>query len=63
MSSHNHLGGTGRRVVHPQSLRTSRGPLPDPKVPAVWNAYRDHAAATKLLKQLAEAHPDRCKLA
>ncbi len=34
----------------------------DPKVPAQWNRYHDHAEATKLLKDLAAAHPERAKL-
>src|ERR1041385_6475983 len=28
----------------------------DPKVPARWNRYHDHAQATELLKALAAAH-------
>ena len=31
-------------------------------MPAQWNRYRDHAAATDLLKQLAQTFPDLCRL-
>jgi hypothetical protein len=34
----------------------------NPKVEAHWNRYHDYAAATDLLKKLALAHPDLCKL-
>ena len=34
----------------------------DPKVPAQWNRYHDHAAATELLQALVKAHPDLCRL-
>ena len=34
----------------------------DPRVPAQWNRYHDHAAATVLLKQLAQTFPDLCRL-
>lgn len=34
----------------------------DPKVEARWNRYHDYPAATDLLKKLAAAHPDRCRL-
>ncbi|MEM6329635.1 MAG: M14 family metallopeptidase [Planctomycetota bacterium] len=34
----------------------------DPKVPARWNYYRDYAQATGLLKQIAAAHPEWCRL-
>lgn len=34
----------------------------DPKVEARWNHYHDYAAVTALLKSLAEAHPERCRL-
>lgn len=34
----------------------------DPDVPARWNFYRDYAQATGLLKQIAAAHPDICRL-
>ncbi|MEN1678617.1 MAG: M14 family metallopeptidase [Planctomycetota bacterium] len=34
----------------------------DPAVPARWNYYRDYAEATGLLKQIAAAHPDVCRL-
>lgn len=34
----------------------------DPKVPAQWNRYRDHAEATKLLQALAKAFPSLCRL-
>ena len=34
----------------------------DPEVPARWNFYRDYAEATGLLKQIAAAHPDICRL-
>jgi hypothetical protein len=34
----------------------------DPKVPAQWNRYHDYAAASELLKALADAHPHRCAL-
>ncbi len=34
----------------------------DPKVPAAWDFYRDYDAQTKLLKDLAAAHPDICRL-
>ncbi len=40
-----------------QSVYEPQGAPADPKVPAQWNAYRDHAAATRLLEQLAAAHP------
>lgn len=33
-----------------------------PKVPAHWNRYYDYADATKLLKQIAKAHPELVKL-
>lgn len=39
-----------------------QGAPADPKVPAQWNRYHDHAAATKLLQALAQQHPDLCKL-
>jgi len=47
---------TERSIYQPQ------GAPADPKVPAQWNKYRDHAAATKLLQALAKTHADRCKL-
>jgi hypothetical protein len=34
----------------------------DPKVEIRWNKYHDYAEATELLKNLAKAHPDLCKL-
>ncbi len=34
----------------------------DPKVDARWNFSRDYEQATALLKKLAEAHPDLCRL-
>ncbi|MEM9186150.1 MAG: M14 family metallopeptidase, partial [Planctomycetota bacterium] len=34
----------------------------DPRVPARWNFYRDYAQATGLLKQIAAAHPEWCRL-
>ncbi|MCB1187748.1 peptidase M14 [bacterium] len=34
----------------------------DPKVPAAWDFYRDYDAQTKLLQDLAAAHPDICRL-
>jgi hypothetical protein len=34
----------------------------DPKVPAAWDFYRDYAAETELLQQLAAAHPEICRL-
>jgi len=34
----------------------------DPKVPARWNRYHDYAEVTKLLQELAAAHPKRAKL-
>ena len=34
----------------------------NPRVAAQWNRYHDYAAATDLLKQLAAAHPELCKL-
>ncbi|MHC4180598.1 MAG: M14 family metallopeptidase, partial [Planctomycetota bacterium] len=34
----------------------------DPKVSARWNRYHDYAEATKLLKAMAEAHPQRARL-
>lgn len=39
-----------------------QGAPADPKVPARWNTYRDHAAATKLLEQLAAAYPELARL-
>ncbi len=34
----------------------------DPKVPARWNKYRDHAEATELLRSLAKTFPSLCRL-
>ena len=34
----------------------------DPKVPAQWNRYLDHAEITRFVKQLAAAHAPRCRL-
>lgn len=34
----------------------------DPRVPAQWNRYHDHAQATELLQALAKAHPNLCRL-
>ncbi len=34
----------------------------DPRVSVAWNRYHDHAAATELLKQLAQTFPDLCRL-
>ncbi len=34
----------------------------DPRVAVNWNRYRDYAEVTVLAKQLAAAHPQRCKL-
>ena len=47
----------GQAVVYQPS-----GAPADPKVPARWNFFRDHAQATKLLEQLAAAHPNLCRL-
>ncbi|MGL5098153.1 MAG: M14 family metallopeptidase, partial [Planctomycetia bacterium] len=33
----------------------------EPKVSVHWNRYHDHAALTKIVEELAKAHPDRCK--
>ncbi len=35
----------------------------DPKVPAQWNRYHDHAEATALMKKMVAAHGDRAQLA
>lgn len=35
----------------------------DPKVSVQWNRFNSYAQATEILKQLAAAHPDLCKLA
>ncbi len=34
----------------------------DPKVTIQWNRYYSYAQTTEILKQLAAAHPDRCRL-
>lgn len=34
----------------------------DPKVAAHWNRYHDYGAATELMRDLAAAHPERCRL-
>ena len=34
----------------------------DPKVVVRWDFFRDYTQATELLRQMARAHPDRCKL-
>ena len=34
----------------------------DPKVEARWNLYHDYASATDLLRRLAAAHPELCRL-
>ena len=45
-----------------RNVYETQGAPPNPKVPAQWNAYRDHAAATRLMEQLAAAHPELCRL-
>ncbi len=41
---------------------TAVGAPSQPKVDVHWNRYHDHAQSTKLLQDLAKAHPDYCKL-
>jgi len=48
---------TARPLYQPQGA-----PI-DPKVPALWNRFHDHAEITALVKQLAAAHGERCRLA
>lgn len=40
-----------------------QGATATPKVEAHWDRYHDHAAASKLLEELAKAHPEGAKLA
>src|SRR5438309_10101838 len=40
-----------------------QGATATPKVEAHWDRYHDHAAASKLLQELAKAHPERARLA
>jgi hypothetical protein len=35
---------------------------PKPAVPAAWNRYHDYSESTKMLQDLAKAHPEFCKL-
>jgi hypothetical protein len=54
--------------VHHPSLEGAvpyqpQGATATPKVEAHWDRYHDHAAASKLLQELAKAHPDRARLA
>ncbi len=48
--------------VYSQTYYKTLGATSNPKVPAKFNRYHSHAQATKLLKDLAKAHPEICKL-
>jgi len=49
-------------VAHAVPPYAAVGAPKSPKVDARWNRYHNHAEATRLLKQLAKAHPKLCKL-
>ncbi|WP_425394927.1 M14 family metallopeptidase [Aeoliella sp.] len=49
-------------VAQQKPIYQPLGAPADPDVPARWNFYRDYAQATGLLKQIAAAHPDICRL-
>ncbi|MEX1224321.1 MAG: M14 family metallopeptidase [Pirellulales bacterium] len=46
----------------PAERYAAAGGPANPQVDVRWNRYRDYAEATELLKQLAEAYPQLCKL-
>ena len=46
----------------PPAVYQPIGAPSDPKVVARWNYYRNYSEATGLLKQLAAAHPEICRL-
>jgi hypothetical protein len=49
-------------AVEPPMVYQPAGAPANPKVSARWNLYRNYAEATELVKQLAAAHPEFCKL-
>ncbi len=53
------LGTVG---AEPRATYQAAGIPADVKVEARWNFYRDYAQATGLLKQIAAAHPEICRL-
>ncbi len=46
----------------PRPVYQPAGMVANPRVPAQWNRYHDYRQATQLLKQLARAFPERCRL-
>jgi hypothetical protein len=49
-------------AAEPAKVYQPVGAPADPKVPAQWNRYHDYESASKLLADLAAAHPRRCRL-
>jgi Zinc carboxypeptidase len=56
------VGAAGQTVAQQRNVYQPAGAPADPKVEARWNLYHDYAAATDLLRRLAAAHPELCRL-
>lgn len=56
------FGAASGLVAQDKIVYQPAGAPADPKVEVRWNKYHDYAEATELLKNLAKAHPDLCKL-
>jgi len=56
------LGGARAEAAEAAGPYQPAGAPADPRVAVQWNRYHDYAEATRLLKELARAHPQRARL-
>ncbi|WP_315814528.1 M14 family zinc carboxypeptidase [Paraflavitalea speifideaquila] len=54
--------GMTLQAQQPNQVFKGAGSPVNPKVPMNWNRYNDHAGISDIVKKIAAAHPDLCKL-
>ncbi|WP_276483241.1 M14 family metallopeptidase [Paraflavitalea pollutisoli] len=56
------IGSLSLQAQQPNQVFKGAGSPVRPKVPMSWNRYNDHAGITDIVKKIAAAHPELCKL-